>query len=229
MELNQKGVVPVLILFAAIGLVAFVLLSSSVPLKNQLLAQLFPKKSSFAAISAPISGPINASPSPSPSLTAIANPGKCVNNAGSGSVAWANPDRARFNDSQWAYASLNTTNGALTSNTLACLGYGLNIPQTAIIKGIRVNIKRGYDPTKGTASDALVRLLLGTSVTSADRSASTPYNNGEGIYGGSNDLWGNTWTPTQINNGNFGVAFATQGNTFVGVDAVTITVYYSLN
>ena len=63
--------------------------------------------------------------------------------------------------------------------------------------------------------------------TSADRSLSTPYNNGEGIYGGPNDLWGLTWTPTQINTGSFGVAFAAKGNTFVGVDAISVTVYYT--
>src|SRR5205085_7870092 len=32
------------------------------------------------------------------------------------------------------------------------------------------------------------------------------------IYGGPADLWGNTWTPTDVNDPGFGVAIAAQGN-----------------
>lgn len=225
---SQAGIAHILILLAAVGLIVFLLVSSSADFRDKLFGNLYPKNFGFASgpiNPPPVSGPV--SPTPFPYLTATANPGRCLNNSNIGSVAWVNPERARLNDNQWAYTSLVTPSGKLTSNTLACLGFGLNIPQTATIKGVKVNIKRGYDPTKGSASDALVRLFLGATITSDDRAGSMPYNNGEGVYGGSNDLWGKTWTPAQINNGAFGLAFVTTGNTFVGVDGIIMSVYYT--
>lgn len=66
---NQKGAVPVLILIAALGLVAFLVVSSSASFKDKLFAQLFPKRSSYA-LSEPISGPISPSPTPTPDTVA---------------------------------------------------------------------------------------------------------------------------------------------------------------
>lgn len=48
-NLNQKGVVNVLFLIAAVGLVGFLLISSSASFKDDLFAQLFPKKLGFAS------------------------------------------------------------------------------------------------------------------------------------------------------------------------------------
>lgn len=59
---NQKGFAHILILIAAIGLVAFLLVSSTAYFKDNLFAKLYPKQSSFA--SEPISGPISPPPNP---------------------------------------------------------------------------------------------------------------------------------------------------------------------
>ncbi len=56
-NLNQRGVAHVLLLVAGVGVVAFLLISSSAELKDNLFARLFPKQSS-QALSHPISGPI---------------------------------------------------------------------------------------------------------------------------------------------------------------------------
>lgn len=45
---NQRGLVPVLLLVAVIGIVTFVLIASSAPFQNQFLASFYPKDSSFA-------------------------------------------------------------------------------------------------------------------------------------------------------------------------------------
>ena len=74
-RLNQKGAVPVLVLVAAVGLVGFLLVSSSAEFKNKVFNQLFSKPSS-QAVSGPISGPVTPSPTPDttpPSVT-ITNP-----------------------------------------------------------------------------------------------------------------------------------------------------------
>lgn len=47
--LNQKGAAPILILVAIIGLVAFLAVATSAPLKNTLLSSIFPKDQSQAA------------------------------------------------------------------------------------------------------------------------------------------------------------------------------------
>ena len=74
-RVNEKGAVPVLVLIAALGLIGFLAVSSSAPLKNKVLDQLFPKPASHA-VSGPTSGPITPSPSPtaSPSATPAPTP-----------------------------------------------------------------------------------------------------------------------------------------------------------
>lgn len=63
-HLNQKGspreagVAHILLLLAGLGVLAFLLVSSSAEFKNNLFTRLFPKQFSQAAISDPISGPI---------------------------------------------------------------------------------------------------------------------------------------------------------------------------
>ncbi len=46
---NQRGAIPVLMLLAAVGFVAFLALSTTLPFKDKLLTSLFPKESSQAA------------------------------------------------------------------------------------------------------------------------------------------------------------------------------------
>ena len=48
-KLDQSGVVHILFLIAALGIIAFILTSSTLPFKDQLFSKLFPKPSSFAA------------------------------------------------------------------------------------------------------------------------------------------------------------------------------------
>lgn len=67
---SEAGVIPVLVLISALGLVAFLVISSSATFKDKLFSQLFPKRSSYA-LSEPISGPIDSIP---PKVK-IGNPG----------------------------------------------------------------------------------------------------------------------------------------------------------
>ncbi len=64
-RLGEAGVVPVFVLIAGIGLVAFLVISSSGSFKDRLFSLLYPKPSSYA-VSNPISGPVSPSPSPTP-------------------------------------------------------------------------------------------------------------------------------------------------------------------
>lgn len=57
--LNQRGIVPILVLVASLGALAFLVLASSADFKDKLFGRLYQRTPSQAAISAPVSGPIN--------------------------------------------------------------------------------------------------------------------------------------------------------------------------
>jgi thermitase len=169
-------------------------------------------------------------PTSSTTVTSVtASPGSCNTHPGLGTVAWINTDLAKANDNKFAGVPLATTSGTLTSNILACFGFGFNIPGNASIKGIKVSIKRARDVTAGSALDEAVRLIKSGTPSVGDRSSASQYNVGVIIdeHGGETDLWGDTWTPTQINASSFGTAFVTKGNVSVGVDNIAVTVYYT--
>jgi hypothetical protein len=84
---------------------------------------------------------------------------------------------------------------------------GNNIPSTAIIRGIQVDIIRMASATS-SLRDEDVFLLKAGSASGSDKAATgtdwltTDVN---ATYGGPDDLWGTTWTPAEINAANFGV------------------------
>ncbi len=140
-------------------------------------------------------------------------------------VGWANPTNAiGTQDNQCAE---RTGSGG---GTLDLTGFGFTIPDAAVIQGITVEVKMAAT----TSSEGVrVRLLKGgTAVgntqdifglagqvdcpTSAFRTVGSP-----------TDLWGETWTASDINGANFGVRLSKLGSTNTAyVDAVRITIEY---
>lgn len=148
-------------------------------------------------------------------------------------TSWSNATGARAPDT--SYASATMTVGR-TTNFLVALSYGFQIPQTAKIDGITVQVERLA--TSGLATtDFAVHLVKNTQIqSSADNKALTnliwPQAEGTATYGGPADTWGTTWTPAEINAGGFGVALAATytgqtGSESARVDAITVTVTYS--
>jgi hypothetical protein len=173
-----------------------------------------------------------ASPTATRTQTATALPVSttltCVNDRSIGTVAWSTPGNAVAKDSANALVSLT----GQTSNYLRCTGFTLNVPAHATITGITVSADRRRSNGVGIAQDAAVRLVKGGVTGSVDRSTATPYT-GVDVredHGGPTDLWGESWTPTDLNSPGFGVAFATRmssgASATVGIDAITVTVSY---
>jgi len=117
---------------------------------------------------------------------------------------------------------------------MAATGFGFNIPTGATILGIVVEVE-GY----GSGSQAARRGLsasptkdgttkAGNTGSQTDMTTTTP-ESGYKTWGTSSDLWGTTWTVTQINASTFGVLLQPAGTTGYSrfVDHVRVTVYYT--
>lgn len=166
--------------------------------------------------------------------TATNNPTTYADNAAVGSVAWSSPDFATVKDGTSALAALTSPSNT-QSHYLELTGYGFTIPNAATIAGISVTVTRSS--RFGHITDANLRLVKAGTVQTTDRAdTATPWPAGSNVdrtYGGSTDLWGSAWTPSDINNSGFGVVLSAavvpggSWNDNAAVDCITITVAYA--
>ena len=149
-----------------------------------------------------------------------------------GNPNWGNPDRAQTSNDADATATVNDNQ---TTDALVCLQYGFSIPAGATVLGIIVRVERSATAGGSPKRDAIMRILKGGVAEPADRSTATNYTTGDVVedHGGATDLWGTTWTDADINDANFGAAFAAQkaggagGAATVSVDHMEIEVHYT--
>jgi MSHA biogenesis protein MshQ len=167
-------------------------------------------------------------------FSVTASPTNCSSVAGIGTVAWTNPTRAQLSDNSYATASVDGT----TTRYLRCIGYNFAIPAGAVINGITVNVERRSNSiANGGIRDAAMRVIKAGVIGTTDRSTALTYTTADVVqaHGGAVDLWGTTWTSTDINAATFGAAFAaTKANAAgaaqtVSVDHVPITVTYTIS
>jgi hypothetical protein len=161
------------------------------------------------------------------------SPTVTANDSGIGTVNWTNPDLVRTSDNQRASAGLSFFNQQ--SRYLKATAFGFAIPAEAVIAGIAVEIER-YGSTSAMVRDNSIRLVKGGTITGANRATSADWPVGSGSeayasYGGSGDLWDTTWTASDINSANFGVAVSARrasGSPTAFIDHIRVTVYYTL-
>jgi hypothetical protein len=157
---------------------------------------------------------------------------KGINLTGVGTVQWSNAIRLKANDNSYAKVSLNPSG---VSNYLVGRGFGFALPSNAVISGIQVTI--GYYSSTGTPriQDNEVRLVKAGAVTGNNKAITNtdwPTSETTQSYGGSSDSWGVTWTASDINSNNFGVALSVKNagsvvNTAY-VDYVQVTISYGV-
>jgi hypothetical protein len=128
-------------------------------------------------------------------------------------------------------ASTTISNNGTGSKYLTSGGYGFSIPADATIDGIVVQVQ-GYDPGNNGGEHYEVQMKKKVAAFYAKNAKNSGYLTGSNSYytfGSSSDLWGNTWTPADVNDPGFGVAIKAYGYTgdVVNVDYVTVTVYYT--
>ncbi len=173
---------------------------------------------SILLINAPFALAANAGPN---------NAGAGTDVSGVGSSSWLNPTRVTANDNSYV-----TANGYSQTHYLEATNYGFVIPVGATVNGIQVSIGRfGTTGMGNDARDNTVKLIKEGNIVGnnkANTSSDWPSSETTANYGSSSDTWGSTWTYSDINASNFGVALSINpNNRTASVDYIQITVTYT--
>lgn len=157
--------------------------------------------------------------------------GTGADDSGVGSVAWSLPENITALD--FEAATIISSTSSVISHYLKATNFGFTIPAGATIDGIVVEWNRSSllsSSRRGT--DYRSRIVKGGSIGATDKSVAGfwPSTPAYQSYGGASDLWGETWTYTDINDSTFGAVIAAIGESTglrVGIDHCRITVYYT--
>lgn len=157
-------------------------------------------------------------------------PGTAANDNAVGTLAWTNANNIKVDDS----TSATVDHGASETNTnyIKATNFGFALPTNANVIGIKVYVKQLNDKSSPShyTKDSMVRIIKAGTVQSANYGNNTDRSEtvSQVIYGGTNDLWGTTWTYSDINNSGFGIALAYTGlGSIINVYSVKVEVYYT--
>ncbi len=153
-------------------------------------------------------------------------PGTAEDNSGTGTSTWNFPNEIKVTDKTFA----NTVPELGESHYLKATNFGFAVPETATVAGIVVIIWR--EAVLGI-SDSKLKLVKAGTIQTPNAAVGTkwPEAYGAGVYGGPENLWEGTWTPSQINNSGFGCVLSVtsaQKSAVARVDSIGIAVYYTL-
>jgi cysteine-rich repeat protein len=157
------------------------------------------------------------------------SPSTVVSDATIAGSVWSFTANATASDNQYAQAP--TMTGSVTEY-LKATGFGFSLAPAAIVMGIEVRVEKRTNNAR--VSDNAVRIVKNGVIGASDRSnpSAWPTTDTITVYGGTSDLWGETWTASDVNSANFGMAISARqippGLDTAGVDHVTITVFYRL-
>lgn len=163
------------------------------------------------------------------------NPGTATTDSAVGTQTWYNINNilSSNNSRALSYSSIPSA----VSYYAKATNFGFSIPAGATIDGIVVEIERSANNNAGSnrVVDEHVKIVKGGTIGStnkADTATNWPTTDAYKTYGGATDLWGETWTYSDINASNFGAVIASRNYTDSGateayIDHIRITVYYT--
>lgn len=128
-----------------------------------------------------------------------------------------------------AVTSLSLANGD-EHDLLIVDDFGFNLPADAEVVGISASIRKASE-SADEASDQAVRLVRAGVVGETDRGTDElwPVPLTSVVHGSMSDLWGESWSASDINSEDFGLAMSALPITGSGrayVDTIAITVYF---
>lgn len=149
------------------------------------------------------------------------------------SLDWTYPDRIEAADESYSYPQFSIFDTGNITCWLIASDFSVNIPVTANVDGIYVEI--GHHCSQGEGRDYRVQLTTDSGATSigdnkADTITAWPGTWDFASYGESSDKWGVSLTPNEINSSGFGVVLSAKSyaeNTFIKVDYIRIIIYYT--
>lgn len=152
-----------------------------------------------------------------------------VDDSAVGNTAWSDPGDVVESDNNYASADLDSGD---QSHWLKMTNFGFSIPTSATIVGITMQVE-GYYSGEFTWTLDYIRIIKGGSIGGTNRTAILPSgSDGTDTAGGTSDMWGESWTPSDINASNFGVAISTifsgDGSRIIYIDQVLLKVTYTL-
>jgi hypothetical protein len=152
--------------------------------------------------------------------------------------SFTNPLNTLLNDGLNAVAASVLQLSNKQTDYIQVKGFGFNIPAAATVCGIQVNVVRSAANVLlnlAYVTDYNVRMMKGGVLTGnnlADGTTQWPATNTTATYGGNGQLWGTTWTPTDINSANFGFSISAEIHGTVSlfpsamINYISMTVYY---
>lgn len=156
------------------------------------------------------------------------NPSAASSESGSGgAVVWSSTGNVFASDDTRATA--NMLAGEI-SQYLQVTGFGFAVPASSVIQGIVVEVE--VRKTSGVPQDWIIAIVKSGSPSGTSKSPANliPSSDTYLSYGTGSDLWGLTWTPGDINDSTFGVAWSTVAASgqaaVVEVDHIRIKVFY---
>lgn len=167
--------------------------------------------------------------------TSALNPQTIINDNTIGTTVWANVNNAKLSDNTYAN-NYPTYGGIQISNYLKATNFGFVIPDGVTIKGILVEIEKKQASTShADILDEEVKIVKANGTIGTENKATStqwPLTDTYLPYGSATNLWGETWTATDINNANFGVVLAVTGlvefESPAYVDNIKITITYEI-
>jgi hypothetical protein len=161
-----------------------------------------------------------------------------TNDNSGGTIAFTSLSNADLSDGNLTSASATASLFVATTQYLKATGFGFTIPGSSSICGIVVEVEKGATGINILANvkDNSVRLVKAGSPNGSDYAKSTKWTSTQTYYtyGGTTDLWGTTWTRTDINAANFGIVFSAEINGVVSlfpsaqIDHIRMTVYFNI-
>lgn len=162
-------------------------------------------------------------------------PGTMENEA-YGGVAWSNTANGAVSDDSRATVNLPydpMLETVSTSDYLKATNFGFSVPANlASVDGVLFTSER--QALNGNICDNFIYLVKNGTVSGTNHQGDcvTPWLNDTdetATYGGSTDLWGLTFTASDINASNFGVVLSANGDISgeAAIDSMQLTVYYT--
>ena len=167
----------------------------------------------------------------------VLTPTNAASITGSWGISWANTGNIVASDNSRSTYTFNGifSNQSAYSSFLYASAFNAGLPSNALIQGIQISVEAQQSGgSTGTTNWNTVSLSKTGSTVGTNKGDATVIPTLENIrtFGGPTDLWGTTWTAADVNASTFGILLrpvgsVSGGNRVVGVDQVTITIYYT--